>query len=1008
MARKSAALQKPKAPASPIQPVVSSATSFPIVGIGASAGGLAAFEAFFSGMPTDIEPGMAFVLVQHLAPDHKSILAELVQRFTRMQVYEIEDGVVIQPNCVYIIPPNRDIGLLKGTLHLIEPAVPRGQRMPIDSFFRSLAQDQDDLAIGIVLSGTGRDGTSGVQAIKGEGGMVMVQTPESSEYDGMLQSAIATGLVDYTLPPAEMPEQLIAYYSVHLFDKSSRVATAQAFDNENALKKIFILLQTQAGHDFSQYKSGTLHRRIERRMALHQIKTIAGYVKYLQETPAEVQALFNDLLIGVTNFFRDPEAFKALEDQVIPKLFTGKRADAVIRVWVPGCSTGEEAYSIAILLAERQEAMKQSFKVQVFATDIDKRAIATARSGIYPASIASDISRERLKRFFVAMPDRNAYCIHKGIRDMLVFSEHNLIKDPPFSKLDLISCRNLLIYLDSDLQKKIIPLFHFALKPEGFLFQGTSETVAEFIRLFATVDRSLKLYQRQDDVGSVRPIAPSRFLPPMAAVRVGGPCLSSHANVFPAELPLQELTEKALLQRTPAAVLVNNQGDTLYFHGRTGMYLEPALGKAGVSNIIKMARKGLRSALTTALHKAVVGQETIHHLGIRVKTNGDFSAVNLTVQPISTGPATATAAPLYLVILEAAPVQLVVAVQGIELSEEINANFQAQNAQLKEELLAKEEYIQALHEQLETSTEELKSSNEEMQSVNEELQSTNEELETSREELQSVNEEINSVNNELQINVTNLSQANDDMNNMLGGTGIGTIFVDHKLRILRFTPTATRMINLIPTDVGRPLGHTVTNLVGYDSLVADTQAVLDTLVPKEVEVQTTSGEWYSLRIQPYRTSSNVIEGAVVTFMDITDIQKKREALRKANDQLRLAVVVSDAHDAITVQDLDGRIIAWNQGAVRLYGWSEAEALAMNALNRMPEELRTEESTKIYQLSLTRSLEPYLTKRLTKEGTLLDVWLIATALVNDAGKMYAVATTERAEALKIDQLTRSVL
>jgi two-component system CheB/CheR fusion protein len=924
-----------------------------------------------------------------------------------LQVFEVEDGVVIRPNCIYIIPPNRDIALQRGTLQLVEPSTPRGQRLPIDSFFRSLAQDQGDLAIGIVLSGTGRDGTSGVQAIKGEGGMVMVQTPESAEYDGMPQSAIATGLADFTLPPAEMPDQLLAY-TVHLFDRSYRVTAAQTRDNENALKKIFILLKAQVGHDFSQYKLGTLHRRIDRRMAIHQIETMAGYVKYLQQSPDEVEALFNDLLIGVTNFFRDPEAFKALEDQVIPKLFSGKRADSVIRVWVPGCSTGEEAYSIAILLAERQEAMKQSFKVQIFATDIDQRAIATARSGVYPANIATDITQERLSRFFVAEPEHNAYRIHKGIRDMLVFSEHNLIKDPPFSKLDLISCRNLLIYLDSDLQKKIIPMFHYALAPEGFLFQGSSETVAEYAQLFATVDRSLKLYQRKGSAHGVQPVAPSRFLPSMTAVSVAVPALTRQATLFPVELPLQELTEKALLQRTPAAVLVNNQGDTLYFHGRTGMFLEPALGKAGVSNIIKMAREGLQSGLATALHKAVLGKKIIQHFGLRVKTNGDISPVNLTVQPIPTGPDTSTEAPLYLVIFEAAMEHPVVAVQGTVIAEEPDSSLQMQNAQLREELLAKEEYIQALREQLETSTEELKSSNEEMQSVNEELQSTNEELETSKEELQSVNEEIRSVNYELQTNLVNLSQANDDMNNMLGGTGIGTVFVDHELRILRYTPTATRMINLIPGDVGRPVSHIVTNLVGYDSLVSDTQTVLNTLIPIDAEVQTTDGEWFSLRIQPYRTRENVIEGAVITFMDISERIKAREALRKANDLHRLAVVVRDAFDAITAQDLDGRIIAWNQGAVRMYGWSEAEALTMNAAERIPKEKQSEALARIYQLSLGKILEPYHAQRLTKDGALVEVWFTSTALVNETGKMYAIATTERAEELKIDPMTRAVL
>ncbi|MCX7004575.1 MAG: chemotaxis protein CheR, partial [bacterium] len=468
MTNKKKAPQKQGLPASPAAapllaeagvpgalPEVQSQKGFPVVGIGASAGGLAAFEAFFSGMPADVEPGMAFVLVQHLAPDHKSILTDLIRRYTRMQVFEVEDGMTVEPNCAYIIPPNRDMAFLNGALQLMEPAAPRGQRLPIDFFFRSLAQDQHERAICIVLSGTGSDGTQGVRAIKGEGGMVMAQNPASTEYDGMPRSAISTGLVDYELPPAEMPAQLVAYVA-HAFGHPPRVTSAPLPRAENALKKIFVLLRAQTSHDFSQYKPSTIQRRIERRMAAHQIETMDGYVKHLQQTPAEVEALFRDLLIGVTNFFRDPEAFTALEQQVIPQLFAGKPVDGVIRVWVPGCSTGEEAYSLAILFEERLEALKQSYKVQVFATDIDSQAIGTARAGLYPASIAADLSPERLARFFAAEPGGSAYRIHKGIRDMIVFSEQDVIKDPPFSKPDLLSCPNLLIYMGGDLQKKLI------------------------------------------------------------------------------------------------------------------------------------------------------------------------------------------------------------------------------------------------------------------------------------------------------------------------------------------------------------------------------------------------------------------------------------------------------------------------------------------------------------------------------------------------------------------------
>ncbi|MEI6503881.1 MAG: CheR family methyltransferase, partial [Armatimonadota bacterium] len=492
-------------------------------------------------------------------------------------------------------------------------------------------------------------------AIKGEGGMVMVQNPASTEYDGMPRSALATGLVDFELPPAEMPAQLIGY-ATHAFGNPFRPTTVPASTTQSALKKVFILLRAQTGHDFSQYKLSTINRRIERRMAVHQIATLDVYVKYLQQTPVEVEALFRDLLIGVTNFFRDPEAFQAVEEQVIPKLFVGKPPSAVIRVWSPGCSTGEEAYSLAILLQERLETLKQSIKVQVFATDIDSQAIATARTGVYPASIAADISPERLARFFTAEPDGSAYRIHKGIRDLLVFSEQNVIKDPPFSKLDLISCRNLLIYLGGDLQKKLMPLFHYALNPGGFLFLGTSETAGEFDDLFATVERKLKLYQRKEGICSAPHAALSRFVPPMTATDGAVP-RTAGKTANSGRLSLREWTEQLLLQQiAPAGALVNGQGDIHYLHGHTGMYLEPTPGEPGVSNILKMAREGLRHELTTALHKAARTREVVRHPGLHVKTNGDFTMVNLTVRPVTAGPAATTLeTPVYLITLEESP-----------------------------------------------------------------------------------------------------------------------------------------------------------------------------------------------------------------------------------------------------------------------------------------------------------------------------------------------------------------
>ena len=981
-----------------VKPNPSFEESFPIVGIGASAGGLAAFEAFFSGMPADVEPGMAFVLVQHLAPDHSSILTTLMQRYTRMKVYEVEDGMTVQINCAYIIPPNRDMAFLNGTLQLMEPTEPRGHRLPVDFLFRSLAQDQHERAIGIVLSGTGSDGTLGVRAIKSEGGMVMVQLPDSCEFDGMPRSAIATGMVDFELSPAEMPAQLMAYVA-HAFGRTPRLAIQSTPFTENVLKKIFVLLRTQTGHDFSQYKPSTICRRIERRMAVHQIDSTDGYVKYLQHNTVEVEALFRDLLIGVTQFFRDPETFEALEAQVIPKLFEGKPAGSVIRAWSTGCSTGEEAYSIAMLLHEHCVKLKQVYKLQVFATDIDSRAITTARAGMYPASVAENISPERLARFFTAEPDGSAYRIHKSIRDLLIFSEHDVIKDPPFSKLDLISCRNLLIYLGSELQKKLITLFHYALQPGGVLYLGTSETIGELGDMFTVLDRKNKIYQRNEDFHGARRSALGRFLPPLMFKDTDQP-LFTGKMVHPLKLSLRELTEQSLLQQlAPVAALVNGHGDILYLHGRAGMFLEPAPGDAGINNILKMAREGLRRDLTTALHKAAGTKERIQCLNIRVKTNGHHTLVNLSVSPVLSSTAGALESPLFLVILEEAPAlptpsSALAALAQSAPATSHNGDINAQIAELNKELQAKEEYLHAAKEELETSNEELKSSNEEMQSVNEELQSTNEELETSKEEMQSINEELATVNTELQTKVTDLSRANNDMNNQLAGTGIGTIFVDFNLRILRFTPTATQMINLILSDVGRPIGHIVSNLIGYDRLVADVQEVLRTLIPKEIEVQTPESKNYTIRILPYRTLDNVIEGAVITFVDITEVVRTRDALHKANELLRLAVVVRDAHDAITVQDLDGRIIAWNPGAVRMYGWTELEALSMNVRGRIPKALQELALAKVHQLSQAEILEPYQTQRLAKDGSVKEVSLTSTALVNESGNVYAIATTER--------------
>ncbi|MBN1508866.1 MAG: PAS domain-containing protein [Sedimentisphaerales bacterium] len=846
-------------------------SGFPVVGIGASAGGLTAFEEFFSAMPAKTESGMALVIVQHLSPDHKSILTELVKRCTSMEVFEVADGMEVKPNCTYIIPPNHDMAILNGRLQLLEPSAPRGTRMPIDFFFRSLAQDQHERAICIVLSGTGSDGTLGVREVKGEGGVAFAQDPNTTQYIGMPSSAIATGLVDAVLPPAEMPSRLIAYVS-RVFGRQGVVAEPAIPKLEDILQKICLLLRSQTGHDFSQYKQNTLVRRVERRMALASIERPDDYLRYLQQNVPEVEALFRDLLICVTNFFRDPEAFAVLEREVIPRLLEAKTPGGDVRVWICGCSTGEEAFSIAMLMQECLDKKRVNCKVQIFATDIDRRAVEQARTGVFPTSIASDVSAERLARFFTSQKEDNTFVINKAVRDMIIFSEQDVIKDPPFSRLDLISCRNLLIYMSPELQKKVIPLFHYSLTATGILFLGPSETVGDFSNLFSTVDRKWRIYRRREDLAGAGRVGLGEFVPPLVKTQIG---IRPHApGGAERAIDFGGVIRSSLLEHyAQVGILVNGRGEMLQIFGRTGKYLEQPPGEVGV-NVLALARAGLKHELTTALHRAVHEKKPVFYRKLWVKTNGGTITASLCVRP-ACNDAGEMLPNLFLIALEELPPEELVKEdekEQITATEATNKRI----TELEQELRGKEQYLQTTIEELETSNEDLKSTNEEMQSVNEELQSTNEEMETSREELQSVNEELATVNAELQSKVAELSRANNDMNNLLAGTGVGTVFVDVRLNIVRFTPSATQIINLIPSDVGRPVAHLVSNLIGYDRLVDDIERVLDTLMPIEAEVSIRTGATYLMSIRPYRTLENAIEGAVLTFVDITRRKQSEE------------------------------------------------------------------------------------------------------------------------------------
>ena len=940
-------------------------------------------------MPADKECGVAFVLVQHLAPDHESILAELVRRYTPMKVFEVTDGMKILPNCAYIIPPNRDMAISNGALQLLDPVATGSHRLSIDFFFRSLALDQRERAIGVILSGSGSDGAQGLRAIKAEGGMVIAQTPASTEYDAMPRSAIATGLVDFTLPPAEMPAQLLAYVARFL-GKASLRPSSMAPTVDDPIKKVLSLLRAHTGHDFSQYKPNTVNRRVDRRMVVQQIDRPDQYLLFLQENPAELEALFRDLLIGVTKFFRDADAFEAMQKQIARRLATTP-VGALVRVWSIACSTGEEAYSLAILFREQMELMKQSFKLQLFATDIDSRAIATARAGLYPSSIVTDVSPERLSRCFSREGD--SYRINKSIRDTLIFSEHDVIKDPPFSRLDFISCRNMLIYMGPELQRKLIPLFHYALNHDGVLLLGSAETVGEFSELFSPLERKAKLYQRQETHSPIGPlVAP-------ATARAARHRSFGRAQPAPreTEVPLREVAERALLARAPVGAIVNAQGELLYVHGFTGRYLQPAPGEAGLS-ILKMARDGLALQLGNALQRASTTKTLVSYPKLRVKADGATRIVNLTVEPILPRRPSEPEG-LFLVAFEDVSLSDPQLASPSDEGPDADATppelaNDARIAVLTQELRAKEEYLRSTQEESQSANEELRSANEELQSTNEELQSTNEELEISKEELQSVNEELATVNSELQTKVSDLSRANNDMNNLLAGTGVGTIFVDHQLCVRRFTPAVTPLVNLIRTDVGRPLGHIVSNLLGYDRLVSDVQEVLETLTPKEVEVKTQSSTWFLLRIRPYRTLENVIEGAVITFTEITEQKRAQGVLLEHEALRRMAAVMRDASDAITVHDLAGQILAWNRCATARYGWSEAEALTMNIRALIPHSQREAALAMVRRLAQAEVLQPFRTQRLTRDSKVVEITMTATALVNEAQEVYAVFTTER--------------
>jgi two-component system CheB/CheR fusion protein len=936
---------------------------FPIVGIGASAGGLEAIEQYLANVPEN--SGMAYIVVQHLDPTHKGMLPELLQRISKMQVSQVKDCMIVRPNCVYVIPPNKTMSILKGVLHLHKPVEARGQRLPIDFFLYSLAEDRKELGVGLILSGMGSDGSLGIRAIKEKNGITMVQEPGSAKFDSMPRNAIDSVPVDIVAPPNELPRRLKEFLKripvlrtdpeIEIKDKSS-------------LEKIVTLLRTYTGNDFSLYKKNTVYRRIERRMIIHKIDKIASYVLFLNENPKEIEILFRELLIGVTDFFRDEVVWETLKETILPDIITKLEPGSILRAWVPGCSTGEEAYSLAIVFKEALEKINPhgGFSLQIFATDLDIEAIEIARKGIFPASIADHISPERLKRFFLQTDD--GYFINTEIREKVVFAQHNIIMHPPFTKIDILSCRNLLIYMEPALQKQMIGLFYYSLNPNGIMILGSSETLGTQSHLFTSLDLKWKIFKR-----AVTLLAPDLFdfpttFPRSKAINVEKEFASGSIQ------NIQTLADQLLLQHyAPAGVLVNEQGDIIYVSGHTGKYLEPAVGKANM-NIFAMLREGLRNEFPIAFRKAILKKETVVLRNIKVGTNGSAHTLNISIQWID------KPEPLMGKVMVIFKDEQNIADSKLAARKEKKSLDNIRQMELEKELKYAREKIQDTLEAMQSSQEELKFTNEELQSTNEELQSTNEELMSSKEEMQSMNEELQTLNTELQSKVDDFTRVNNDMKNLLNSTDIATLFLDKNMNIRRFTIQAVKIFKLIKSDIGRPFTDLVSDLI-YPDLYDDALKVLKTLVYIKKQIPTKDGRWFSIRIMPYRTLDDKVDGVVITFFNISDLKEVEIKLHETEQMNKL--LLNSASDIIIKLTTDWKILEVNLAGEKYFGKKQEELLNKNYIHMfVPESLRKKTENEMNKILSESKDTKFKMQLITAGGKLIETdWSVVVLLDN---------------------------
>jgi two-component system, chemotaxis family, CheB/CheR fusion protein len=898
---------KPPVKRRAVQPPSRGKEPFLIVGIGASAGGLEAFRDLLEAMP--VSSGMAFVFVQHLAPSHESMLSTLLAGYTRMPVHEVRNKMTVERDHVYVIPPNAGLGIRRRRLELIalEESAAKGHRA-IDLFFRSLAEDVGGKAVGVLLSGTGSDGVLGLQAIKAMGGITLAQDAKSAKFDSMPRAAAAAGVADFVLPPRDIAAKLVGICNHPVLIPAPAHEAGEQEEKfagaDDELRKILGLVWARHHVDFTHYKLATVKRRIMRRMVLHRTDDLSQYLEFLQKNPEKVEALFQDLVINVTSFFRDPDAFDVLKQEVYPNLLPNKAPERPLRVWVPGCSSGEEVYSLAISLLEFLGEQGSPVPVQIFGTDISEPAIVQARSGGYPENIEADVSQQRLHRYFLQA--ENGYRIAKSVRDLCIFAHQNVIKDPPFSNIDLISCRNLLIYLDNEAQRRVLSTFSYALNDGGFLLLGSSESIGSLTDLFALAHKKHKIYRKKTVLR--RPTVDF-------ALREWGqehrPAARQAVERFSIKPDLQKAAEKVLLEKyAPPGVLVNGDMDILQFRGRTGIYLEPAPGAASF-NLLKMARESLLVPLRAVIQEAREGGAVVRRERIAFRADNQTRKVGIEVIPVPAFPQSEERG--YWVLFDDASPETAAGQAGrkVEAGRPGKKEKEAEQdevSMLRQELAATKEYLQSIIEGHEALNEEVRSASEELLSGNEELQSTNEELETAKEELQSTNEELTTLNDELRARNQDLSQVNDDLSNLLAGVQLAIVMLDGDLRIRRFTPAAEKLMNLIPTDLGRPLSDMKLKLSVPD-LDALIRRVMDTLESRDMEVQDPEGHWYRLRIRPYRTMENKINGAVLSLSGIDEF---KSSAGKNERYLRYAEAAMEVtHDPVLVLDRDLRVIASN-------------------------------------------------------------------------------------------------